>query len=72
MAGTQDEGQPQPGRRPAIGHGDNLIRNLAYWARVRGDAKSVVVDAQALTWRELNDQANRFANGLIAQGVPPR
>lgn len=71
MAGTQDKGQPQPGRRPAIGHGDNLIRNLAYWARVRGDAKSVVVDAQALTWRELNDQANRFANGLIAQGFRP-
>lgn len=56
---------------PTATHGDNLVRNLAYWARVRPTAKAVVVDGESLTWQALNEQANRFANGLLARGFQP-
>lgn len=56
---------------PTAGHGDNLIRNLAYWARVRPAATAVVVDGESLTWQALNEQANRFAHGLAARGFLP-
>ena len=51
-----------------MSRGDNLVRNLGYWARSRPDHKAVVIDGDALSWRELERESNRFANGLRARG----
>jgi acyl-CoA synthetase (AMP-forming)/AMP-acid ligase II len=44
---------------------------LADNARRHGDRTAIVCDGRRVTYRELDDLANRVANTLIARGVAP-
>ncbi|MGE7993560.1 amino acid adenylation domain-containing protein, partial [Pseudomonas sp. NPDC089554] len=55
--------------RPASGQEPLLVEQLRQQALARPQAIAVTCNEQQLTWAELEDQANRLANHLIAQGV---
>ncbi len=44
---------------------------LAERAASGGDGPGLVCDERALSWRELHEEADRFARGLVARGVAP-
>ncbi|MEV7618363.1 amino acid adenylation domain-containing protein [Streptomyces sp. NPDC089799] len=56
---------------PASGPGTTVPAVFAARAAATPDAVAVVHGGQSLTYRELDERANRLARGLIARGVTP-
>jgi len=48
-----------------------LLDVLADRAASGGEGPGLVCDDRALSWRELHEEADRFARGLVARGVTP-
>lgn len=48
-----------------------LPNAVAWWARMRGDQPAVVLDGDALTYRDYHDWSGRVAAMLIADGLQP-
>lgn len=46
-----------------------LTAHVAHWSRTTPEAPSVIYYGTELTWRELDEQANRFAHLLKARGI---
>lgn len=44
---------------------------IAWWARMRGDQPAIVLDGEALTYRDYKDWADRVADLLIMGGLEP-
>ncbi|MEV5835925.1 AMP-binding protein [Nocardia sp. NPDC052112] len=42
---------------------------LGWWAHTKGDRTAIVVDEQALTYRQLQDWSSRIARSLVERGV---
>ena len=45
--------------------------SVEYWAQETPEAIALIAANETLTYRELNEQANRIAHALIAKGVAP-
>ncbi len=43
--------------------------SLEYWARERADAPGIIEGDRVLTWKALNDEADRLAEGFAARGL---
>ena len=49
--------------------GDNLVRNLAYWAKVMPQKPAIVVDDRPLSYAQLEKSSDEIACGLAGIGV---
>jgi len=59
---------PVPARRL---EGGGVHRRIELWVGRTPDADAVIADAGSLTYRELNDRADRLARSLRGQGIGP-